>query len=137
MGRHMWVEDDEFAAALGEILGDIADASDEAVFQCMHDALKEGRDEWRRGAKSYKARYHKGNWKYGQAVTYRTLRKRGQSEGHIYSPKQPGLPHLLEKGHAKIGGGHTSAYPHVKPAADLAFKFVRDHIGEYIARELR
>jgi hypothetical protein len=125
----MWVEEDEFAAAMSEIFGDIVDASDEAVFQCVHDALELGRDEWRRGAKGY-------GWKYGRHVTYRALRQKHGTEGHIYSRK-PGLPHLLEKGHAKIGGGRTQAYPHVKPAADYAFKFVREHLPEYIARELR
>lgn len=136
MGKHLWVEEDQFAAALSEILGDIADGADEAVFQLVHDAVMEGRDEWRRGAAQYKARYHKGNWRYGRSVTYRTLRKAHGVEGHIFS-KKPGLPHLLEKGHAKIGGGSTSAYPHVKPAADYAFQFARAHLGEYIARELR
>lgn len=129
MGKHLWVEEDEFAAALSEILGDIVEASDEAVFQCVHDALVEGRDEWRRGASSY-------GWKYGKHVTYRTLRQKHGAEGHIFSRKA-GLPHLLEKGHAKIGGGRTRAYPHVKPAAEYAFRYARKHIGEYIARELR
>ena len=136
MGRHMWVEEDEFATSLAQILGDIADSADEAVFQLVHDAVSEGRDEWRRNAKSYKARYHKGNWRYAKAVTFRTLRTKHGTEGHIYSRK-PGLPHLLEKGHAKIGGGRTAAYPHVKPAADHAFRYVREHLGEYLARELR
>lgn len=136
MGKHLWVEEDEFAAAMSEIFGDIVDASDEAVFQCVHDALEEGRDEWRRGAKSHKAKYHKGNWKYGRYVTFRTLRKKHGVEGHIYSRK-PGLPHLLEKGHAKIGGGKTSAYPHVKPAAEHAFRFARKNLPLYMARELQ
>lgn len=129
MGKHLWVEEDQFAAALSDIFGDIVDASDEAVFQLVHDATSEGRDEWRRNAKSY-------GWKYGRHVTYRALRKKHGVEGHIYSRK-PGLPHLLEKGHAKIGGGRTRAYPHVKPAADYAFGFARDHLGEYLARGLR
>lgn len=129
MGRHMWVEEDEFAAAMAEIFGDIVAASDEAVFQCVHDALVEGRDEWRSGAKGY-------GWRYGKAVTYRTLRLKHGTEGHIYS-KKPGLPHLLEKSHAKIGGGRTRAFPHVKPAAQRAFMFAREHLPEYIARELR
>ena len=129
MGRHMWVEDDEFAAAMSEIFGDIVSAADEAVFQCVHDALREGRDEWRKNAAGY-------GWKYGKHVTYRSLRLKHGVEGHIYSRK-PGLPHLLEKGHEKIGGGHTSAYPHVKPAAQYAFRFAREHLPEYIARELR
>lgn len=136
MGKHLWVEEDEFAMALAEILGDIASASEDALFDCVHDALVEGRDEWRRNAAEHDALYHEGNWKYGENVTYRTLRKKAGVEGHIFSRK-PGLPHLLEKGHAKIGGGSTRAYPHVKPAADYAFEYVRRMLPEYIARELR
>lgn len=129
MARNYWIEEDEFASTLSEIFGDIVDAADEAVFRLVHDSVSEGRDEWRRGASDY-------GWKYGKAVTYRTLRKKHGVEGHIYSRK-PGLPHLLEKGHAKIGGGRTRAFPHVKPAAQYAFKFAREHLGEYVARELR
>ncbi len=129
MGKHLWVEDDQFAAALNEILGDIADASDEAVFHCVHDALVEGRDKWADGAPVRLGGYKK-------SMTYRTIRKKGSVEGHIFSRK-PGLPHLLEKGHAKSGGGHTAAQVHVKPAADHAFAFVRKHLMEYVARELR
>jgi len=129
MGKHLWVEEDEFAAAMAEIFGDIVAASDEAVFQCVHDALELGRNEWRRNAKSY-------GWKYGRFVTYRALRLKHGVEGHIYSRKA-GLPHLLEKGHAKIGGGRTAAYVHVKPAAEYAFRYAREHIGEYVARELQ
>lgn len=136
MGKHLWVEEDEFAMALAEILGDIASASEDALFDCVHDALVEGRDEWRRNAAEHDALYHEGNWKYGENVTYRTLRKKSGVEGHIFSRK-PGLPHLLEKGHAKIGGGSTRAYPHVKPAADYAFEYVRRMLPEYIARGLR
>lgn len=128
MGKHLWVDEDQFAAALSEILGDIADGADEAVFHCVHDALVEGRDEWTGGAPVRLGGY-KGS------MTYRALRGKGSVEGHIFSRK-PGLPHLLEKGHAKSGGGRTAAQVHVKPAADHAFAFVRAHLPEYIAREL-
>ena len=129
MARNLWVEEDEFASALSDILGGIADSADEAVFKLVHDALLEGRDEWRKNASGF-------GWKYGRHVTYRMLRQKHGVEGHIFSRK-PGLPHLLEKGHAKIGGGRTRAFEHVKPAANYAFKFAREHLGEYIARELR
>lgn len=135
MGKHLWVEEDEFAAALADILGDIAEASDEAVFNLVHDSVELGRDEWRKNAAQYKARYHKGNWKYAKAVTFRTLRKAHGTEGHIFSRK-PGLPHLLEKGHATMSGGRTGAFPHVKPAAETAFAYVRAHLMEYVLREL-
>lgn len=129
MGKHLWVEEDEFAMALAEILGDIASASEDALFNCVHDALVEGRDEWAENAP-------KNLGPYSKSITYRTLRRKTGVEGHIFSRK-PGLPHLLEKGHAKIGGGSTVAQPHVKPAADYAFEYVRRMLPEYIARELR
>lgn len=128
MGKHLWVEEDEFAAALADILGDIAEASDEAVFNLVHDSVELGRDDWRARAKGY-------GWKYGQHVTFRTLRKGHGTEGHIFSRK-PGLPHLLEKGHATMSGGRSGAFPHVKPAAETAFAYVRAHLMEYVLREL-
>lgn len=128
MPRHYWVEEDQFAAVLGDVLDGIADGSEEAVFKLVHDAVREGRDEWRQNAAGF-------DWKYGEHVTYRTLRKGGSVEGHIFS-KKPSLPHLLEKGHAKSGGGRTRAFPHVRPAADYAFRYVREHLGEYLAKEL-
>lgn len=129
MARNLWVEDDQFAATFAELLGDLADSTDEAVYHCVHDALVEGRDAW-----ADKAPVRLGAYK--RSMTYRTLRKKHGVEGHIFSRK-PGLPHLLEKGHAKSGGGRTAAQVHVKPAADIAFAFVRRHLPEYIAREVR
>lgn len=38
----------------------------------------------------------------------------------VYS-KKPGLPHLLEKGHATRNGGRSRAYPHVAPGAAAGF----------------
>ena len=94
MGRRLWVEEDQFASALSDILGDIADGADEAVFQLVRDSVSEGRDEWRKNAESY-------GWEYGQFVTFRTLRQKHGVEGHIFSRK-PGLPHLLEIGRAHV-----------------------------------
>ena len=46
----------------------------------------------------------------------------------------PGLPHLLEKGHATIGGGRVPGRVHIDPAAqsgfDAAMQAVEEGLGE-------
>lgn len=50
----------------------------------------------------------------------------------VYSTK-PGLPHLLEFGHAKRGGGRTSPIPHIAPVNDK----IPDEIIERLQRKLK
>ena len=59
--------------------------------------------------------------KYARSIRHQMLP--GGSEeiaGEIGSPTLPGLPHLLEKGHAMVGGGKTKAYVHIEPAYEEA-----------------
>ena len=69
----------------------------------------------KKGAKTLKATSPKRRPKYfaGWQVTKQPL---GVSSIYIiHNAKYPGLPHLLEFGHATVNGGRTMAQPHIKP----------------------
>ena len=53
------------------------------------------------------------------AKSWRTKKTRESShvlEVTVYSPKRYMLAHLVEKGHAKRGGGRVAGKPHIAPA---------------------
>lgn len=56
--------------------------------------------------------------RYATSWAYTVEKERMGSIGIIYS-KVPGLPHLLENGHAKINGGRVPGRPHIAPVEKI------------------
>lgn len=46
----------------------------------------------------------------------------------VFNAKYPGLTHLLEKGHAKAGGGRVEGIPHIQPAEQRAAERLVDKV---------
>lgn len=100
-----------FRAILTEYADDVARMTEEEV----KEIGKECAADIRKHSPNVTGKYAKG-W----TTTKQTVR--GQTVVIVHNKKAPGLAHLLEKGHAKVGGGRVEGYPHIAPAVDRAEK---------------
>ena len=70
---------------------------------------------------------------YSKSWKVSTTKETSESlELTVHSPKKYQLAHLLEKGHAKRGGGRTKAIPHIAPAEENAVKQLESDIKKTI-----
>lgn len=70
---------------------------------------------------------------YSKSWKVSTTKETSESlELTVHSPKKYQLAHLLEKGHAKRGGGRTKAVPHIAPAEKSAVKQLESDIKKAI-----
>lgn len=111
------VSPDQFASALGDILDEVGNVAEEALNDGVKKGIRRSAKEWRTNAKGA----FKGTGRYAASIRSRVDSTGDQPEAHAYST-MPGLPHLLEKGHATIGGGFVSGRAHIAPASQVGFE---------------
>lgn len=79
--------------------------------------------------KDIEAKAPKRTGAYSKSWTVKTTKETAESlELTVCSPKRYQIAHLLEKGHAKRGGGRTKAIPHIAPAEESAVKELEKNI---------
>ena len=59
-----------------------------------------------------------GSGKYASGWSSKVEESRMGAKATLYNAKVPGLPHLLEHGHAKRGGGRVSGRVHIAPVEE-------------------
>lgn len=64
----------------------------------------------------------KGTGKYARGWRAKTEVGRLSTKGIIYNSRLPGLPHLLEYGHALRDGGRTNGSVHIAPVEEAVIK---------------
>ena len=100
---------------------EVAEVVDEALPKVGQDAVK----ELKQTSPNRTGDYAKG-W------AKKVEKERLGSRLIVYNKTRYQLTHLLEKGHAKVGGGFVPGKPHIKPAQDKAEKKTMDLIEEGI-----
>lgn len=112
MGSRIAVGD--LTRAVNEAMSEYRDLTEQALKSAVTEVAKETKDIAGEKSPSLSDRYKKG-W-----ATKKTTDASGQISITVYNRTRPGLTHLLEKGHAKRGGGRVSGVPHIAPAEEHA-----------------
>lgn len=105
--------DTQIQKILQEYEGDVR----ENVGKITKDMCKKGAAAVKASASAaFKGTKYAGGW------TSEVKTTRYSTEGVIYNQSQPGLAHLLEKGHANVDGGFTPGTPHIAPVEEKLIK---------------
>ena len=117
---------DEMAAAINEGLEEYARLSTENVKKAVKKSAKAIKEQINGSAPVRTGRYAK-SW-----AVKTTAESSHSLEQTVYSPSRYMLSHLLEKGHAKRGGGRVRAIPHIAPAEEMGEEMLEDLIEKAV-----
>ena len=111
---------DKLDTAISKILEEYGDDLKENVKSAAKAVTKKGVTAVKQGARSS----FKGSGDYPKGWTSKFEEGRISAQGIIYNKDLPGLPHLLEHGHAKRNGGRVAGRIHIgNVEQDIVQKF--------------
>ncbi len=113
---------DKLDAAIDKILEEYGDNLKNDVNSAVREVTRKGVTAVKQGARSS----FKGTGEYAKGWTSKFETGRVSAQGTIYNEDVPGLPHLLEHGHAMRNGGRVAGRVHIgNVEQDIVQKFER------------
>lgn len=116
-------------ADLTEQIGNLLENYTDAINEQIGDLADEIANELKKDVVQ-KSPASSGAYKKSWAI--KKEKKIGQVTVTLYNRKHYRLTHLLEKGHARRGGGRTRAIPHILPAEQSAVERFEKGVEEII-----
>ena len=118
---------DAMADEIMKGLTDYADLADEAMKKTVRKTAKSVKDE-------ISANAPKRTGAYSKSWTAKKTKENSHSlEMTVHSKNRYQLAHLIEKGHAKRGGGRVSGKPHIAPAEENGVQLFEKLIEEALS----
>ena len=119
---------DQMADAIMDGLLEYAELATDTMKDCVKKAGNTVKKETQVNAPVKSGRYKKSWAVKRQKETSTTL------EMVVHSRNRYQLTHLLEKGHAKRGGGRVKAMPHIGPAEEKGIRMLEDSIRKGLSK---
>lgn len=124
------VKVDNLASAVMKALEEFSDFTDEAVdkgvSETAKDAVKKLQNAHPEGSGQY------GSWDISYNKGWTVKKTKRDKKATIHNATDYQLTHLLEKGHAKVNGGRTHAFEHIRPVAEECEDALVKNIKKYI-----
>lgn len=114
---------DSFADSMADILKMYTEDMERSLEDSKETVAKDGVKTLKVTSPKKTGRYQKG-WRAKKIGT----------RWVVHNATDYQLTHLLEKGHAKVGGGRVPAYPHIGPVEDQIIVGLEKKVEEAIKR---
>ena len=111
---------------LNNYIGVTDEAVDKGVSETAKDAVKKLQNAHPQGSGQY------GSWDISYNKGWTVKKTKRDKKATIHNATDYQLTHLLEKGHAKVNGGRTRAFPHIAPVAEECEDALIKNIKKYI-----
>ena len=128
MSENQRVSVDRMAEAVMEGLLEYAELAADVMKDCVKKAGNTVKKETQAGAPVRTGKYKKSWAVKRQRETSNVL------EVVVHSRDRYQLTHLLEKGHAKRGGGRVKAVPHIAPAEEKGIRELEEGIKRGLSK---